>query len=117
MARAAPVVDTQTALTATANGSAIPAPVGGAAPKVGIFIDVTVATGTNPTLDITVEYSLNGGSNWAADEAGADSFAQITADGESFKVFDVKAARYRLVYAIGGTTPSFTLTVRHYGIG
>jgi len=113
MSRGSPVVDTQTAITTTANSAAIDAPL---TPKIGIFIDVTAIAGT-PTLDITLEYSLDGGTNWSADEVGADAIAQITATGESFKVFDAKAPVYRLVYAIGGTTPSFTFTARHYGIG
>lgn len=113
MARAAVLIETQTGIDANTNGAAIPAPAGGAAPKVGIFIDVTVATAG--TLDIALQYSLDGGTTWAVDEAGADSLAQIAATGQSFKTFDVKAAHYRLVYTV--VTGPFTFTVRHYAIG
>ena len=115
MARLSPVVDTQTALTGNGNSALINAPEGGVAPKVGIFIDVT-AVGTAPTLDITIEHSLDG-TNFEADEADAQSFIQITAIGRAFKVFDVKGSKYRLVYAVGGTTPSYDFTVRQVGIG
>lgn len=116
MSRQSPVVDTQTALAATTNSPAIEVPGGGLAAKVGVFIDVSAVGGT-PTLDVALEYSLDGGTTWAADEVGADSFAQITATGQSFKTFDVKARHYRLAYTVGGGTPSLTFTVRHYPIG
>lgn len=115
MSRSSPVVDTQTAATATTQSAAIPSPLGGGAPKMGVYIDVT-AVGVTPTLDVTLEYSLDG-TNFLPEESAADSFTQITAIGRAFKVFDVKAAVYRLVYTIGGTTPSFTFTVRHVALG
>ena len=115
MSRGSPVVDTQTAITTTTQSAAIPAPLGGGAPKIGIYVDVTAVAGT-PTLDITLEYSLDG-TNFLADEGAADSLSQLTAISRAFKVFDMKAAVYRLVYTIGGTTPSFTFTVRHVAIG
>ena len=112
MTRPAPIVDTQTGLSADADSGALEPPLGGASPKLGIAIDVTTATAGS--LDVALEYSLDGGANWYPDEAGADSFAQITTTGQSFAVFEVKAPLYRLAYTV--VTGPFDFTVRHYAI-
>ena len=63
-----------------------------------------------------VEVSANGGSTWASADP-VDAFTQITAAGNVAKQFRCKSNVYRIVYAIGGTTPSFTFSVREYDLG
>lgn len=46
--------------------------------------------------------------------ATPDTFAQITTTASVVKAFTTKAPYYRVVYTIGGTTPSFTFSVRSY---
>lgn len=77
--------------------------------KLALLVNVTAASGTTPTLDLSVQWSADGTTFFAAQPA--DAFTQITTTGGAAKVFDVKAAFYRLLWTIGGTTPSFTFTV------
>lgn len=60
---------------------------------------------------------------WAAHPTGADdfkpassdsAFAQITAAGQVCETFRVRGDNYRLIYTLGGTTPSFTFTVSEH---
>lgn len=71
--------------------------------QLAIAVDVTVFTGTTPTLDLKVQWSGNG-TNWGDPEAAADTFTQITATGIVVKRFPVQAPKWRIDYAIGGTT-------------
>lgn len=73
-----------------------------------IFLDVTVVSGTVPTLDVEVQWSHDG-TTFASAQA-ADSFTQITAATKVAKRFDVKGSHYRLKWTIAGTTPSFTFS-------
>ena len=75
-------------------------------------VDVSAASGTTPTLDISVQWSMDG-TTWSS-AATPDTFTQITATASTVKTFQVKAPNFRVVYAIGGTTPSFTFSVRSY---
>ncbi len=76
-----------------------------------LFLDVTAHSGTSPTLDITVEWSMDG--TKFAVPAAAQSFAQILeVDLAQVLVVPVLGSSYRLVYDIEGTTPSYTFTVR-----
>lgn len=81
--------------------------------KLAVYLDVTAASGTTPTLDVTV---------MAKDPASGKyfeigSFTQATATtseaifigGGSDAEFPVKT--FRIEYTIGGTTPSFTFSV------
>lgn len=88
----------------------------GQVPVISLLVNVTAASGTTPTLDITVQWSPDGGATWASADP-VDSFTQITAAGNVAKRFAVKANVYRIVYTIGGTTPSFTFSVREYDMG
>lgn len=81
--------------------------------KLAVYLDVTAASGTSPTLDVTVK---------AKDPASGKyflvgTFAQKTAVA-SEAIFigggaDVEFATrtYRIEYVIAGTTPSFTFSV------
>lgn len=70
-----------------------------------LFLDVTAASGTTPTLDVTVEGSRDG-STWYT----LGTFAQKTAVSTERKSFPCdRFVRTRRV--IGGTTPSFTYSI------
>mgnify|MGYP000652015337 CR=1 FL=1 len=81
--------------------------------NISLLVDVTAASGTGPTLALSVEWSHDGGTTFAAGEP-ADTFTQISAASKAVKRFDVKAPDYRIVWTIGGTTPSFTFSAREY---
>lgn len=69
-----------------------------------LVLAITAATGTTPTLDVTVQTSRDG-STWYT----AGTFTQATATGTQRKTFALD--RYvRLAWTIGGTTPSFTFS-------
>lgn len=75
-------------------------------------VRVTAASGTTPSLALSVEWS-NDATNFAVPET-ADTFTAITAAIERVKTFERKAKFYRLVWAITGTTPSFTFQIYEY---
>ena len=77
---------------------------------INLMATVTAVSGTTPTLDLSVQWSNDGGTTWAGADT-ADSFAQITATKNTVKQFAVKGAMFRVVYTIGGTTPSFTFSL------
>lgn len=81
--------------------------------KLAVFLDVTAASGTSPTLDVVVK---------AKDPASGKyftigTFAQKTAvaneaifiGGGSDSIFATKT--FRVEYTLGGTTPNFTFSV------
>jgi len=71
---------------------------------------VTAATGTTPTLDLTVQTSPDA-TNWYT----AGTFAQKTTAATERKIFPVD--RYvRIVQTVGGTTPSFTFTLKGFSV-
>lgn len=83
--------------------------------QLAIAVDVTVISGTAPTLDLTIEWSADG-TTWAAD-ATPDTFTQIVAVGMAFKRQPVKAPLWRLKYDIGGTGVSLTFKVVTINVG
>lgn len=93
-------------MTATADGAAVE--VGGA----GVFrgeLDVTAASGTNPTLDVEIETSHDGVNNWRLVAA----FAQKTGVANERKVFAGLDRFIRATATIGGSeTPKFTFSVK-----
>jgi hypothetical protein len=93
------------ALTATATTAAF-TPSFGCAYEVNI--PVTAVTGTNPTLDVTIEESDDGGTNWFR----VYDLPRITAAGiyRSPKL-PLTGNRVRYVQTVGGTNPSFTRAI------
>jgi len=82
--------------------------------QLNILANVTAVSGTTPTLTLSVEWSHNAGTTWFKADP-ADAFTQITATGAVTKQFATKAEWFRVVWTIGGTTPSFTFTLdTHY---
>lgn len=81
--------------------------------KLSLFVDVTaVGADTDETLDLSVEWSHDGTTFGPAETA--DAFSQLTQPGgvqAVVKQFDVKAPQYRVVWTLGGTTPSFTFSI------
>jgi hypothetical protein len=72
-----------------------------------VFVNVTAQSGTTPTMDLRVDWSLDGATWYNV----ADTFTQIGAvTGGFFKQFMVKAPYYRLVWTLGGTTPNYTFS-------
>jgi len=73
-----------------------------------VVIPVTVASGTNPTLDIRIEESFDSGTNWVT----LYEFQRITATGHYFSpVLKSVGRNIRYVQTISGTTPSFTRSI------
>ena len=92
------------ALTATGNSAALDVkktPVDG----VTVEIAVTAASGTTPTLDVTIQES-NDNSTWR----NVTTFPQITGTGRFFRRVSSGFRYLRLARTVGGTTPSFTVT-------
>lgn len=119
MARGTTVVLASAARTVTGQSSGVPQNTSqwsGSSSKYGsisLMADVTAASGTTPTLDIAVEWSHDNSTWFASDPA--DTMTQITTTGKAVKNFTVKGQYFRLNYTIGGTTPSFTFSVRSQG--
>lgn len=73
-----------------------------------LCVVASAVTGTNPTLDVTVQQSLDG-ANWFT----TDSFTQLTAIGSELKKnIRVAGISMRVVGTIAGITPSFTFDCR-----
>lgn len=74
-------------------------------------LDVTRASGTTPTLDVTLEHSPDG-STWST----LGTFAQKTAVSSEQKVFGPCHRYVRVKHAITGTGPLFRYTVSGEGV-
>lgn len=73
-----------------------------------ITIPVTVVSGTNPTLDVRVEESFDGGTNWVT----LYEMQRITAVGSyNTPILRASGRTIRYVRTITGTTPSFTMAI------
>ena len=93
------------ALTASANTAAISNALGNG---FQVNVNVTAATGTTPTLDIRVEESFDGGTNWVT----LYEMQRITAAGNyNTPILRASGRHIRYVQTVGGTTPSFTRSV------
>lgn len=93
----------------TASGSSSAIIVNGAE-KVNLLVDVTVVSGTTPSLTLSVEWSHDG-TTWFPAATPDTLGAAITAVTKRVHVLDIKAPFCRVVWAITGTTPSFTFAV------
>lgn len=78
-----------------------------------VQLDVTAASGTTPTLDVVIEDTLDG-TNWNV----VGTFAQKTATGrEVINITTPFHGQMRVRWTIGGTTPSFTFSVKAVFVG
>lgn len=74
-----------------------------------VLLNVTAASGTGPTLDVKIQTS-DDNSDWY--DLGS-SFSQITAVSKPAALKLTNFGKYiRAVYTIGGTSPSFTFTIK-----
>ena len=73
-----------------------------------VTLDVSVASGTAPTLDVKLQHSPDE-SLWS--DLGT-AFAQKTGVAREVKVFTQYHRYVKTVYTIAGTTPSFTFSVK-----
>lgn len=98
----------------TTSGSAESGEEWGAIDRIRAQLDVTAASGTTPSLAVFVESTLDG-TNW--DTLPGGTFAAKTAAGREVITLTtpVIARRVRVRWAITGTTPSFTFSVRLQG--
>lgn len=93
------------ALTSTTTSSAVANNLGNG---FQINIAVTAVAGTNPTLDIRVEESFDGGTNWVT----LYEMQRITATGSyNSPIMRATGRHIRYVRTVGGTSPSFTNAV------
>src|SRR4051812_7515548 len=69
-------------------------------------LTVSARSGTTPTLDVTLETSIDDGTTW--DTVGA--FSQFTNTGSDGHVFGPLGDKCRWKWTIAGTTPSFTFS-------
>lgn len=93
------------ALTSTTTTSAFTPTFG---TSYSVNIPVTAVTGTNPTLDFSIEESDDGGTNWFK----VYDFPRITATGMyRSPIIRMTGNRVRFVQTLGGTLPSFTRAV------
>lgn len=94
---------------------------------VAVYLDITAASGTNPTLDVKIQCSPDN-TTWfdpaalstATGTANRDHFvfAQKTTTGQDIKILAAVPCRYiREYHTVGGTTPSFTYSIKADIIG
>lgn len=101
-----------TAITATGESGAILPPLSS---SIHLIATVSAVSGTLPTLTLGIEWSHDGGTTWAAADTAADQqFTQVSTTGARRKTFQVAGNLYRLVWTVGGTAPSFTVSVSEY---
>lgn len=75
-----------------------------------VYLDITAASGTTPTLDVKLQTSYDDGGTWFDLPSGA--FSQKSAVGKDVLQIGSNFGRWlRIDYSIGGTTPSFTFSV------
>ena len=108
------VVEVAAAAYTTSGNSGV---LGGYAPASTLIIQqsVTVITGTLPTLDMVVEDTLDG-INW---RSLGTTFAQVlTVTGTVYQVVTVPFTdRIRVRWTLGGTLPSYTMSVQVFAKG
>ncbi len=94
------------AQTASNNSSAVSV---GHLRELLVFLNVSAASGTNPTLSAKVQTSDDGGTTWYDLPSGA--FTQATGSTSQVLAFTAFGDTIRVSSTIGGTSPSFTYKV------
>ena len=73
-----------------------------------VMINVTAASGTNPTYDVVIQESYDGGTVWE----NVYAFERITTTGQYISpVLNLRGNRVRYVQTVTGTSPSFNRVV------
>jgi hypothetical protein len=78
--------------------------------KVAILWSVTAVSGTTPTVNHVLDWSVDNGITWCRDLQFAPP--ELTAAGNGTGCVDVKGTSFRVSIVIGGTTPSVTSSVQ-----
>ncbi len=95
----------------TTSGTVGVRPGAASADSIRAQLNVTAASGTSPTLNVVIEDSIDGGTNW--DVIG--TFAQRVGVGREVVNITIPFSEtVRVRWTIGGTTPSFTFAVDWY---
>lgn len=89
----------------TASTTSGPVAAAGQATSAVLAVHCTAASGTTPTLDVSLEESADG-SSWSA--ITGSSITQLTAAGNRLATALVTKNFVRATVTIAGTTPSFT---------
>lgn len=98
----------QVAVAVDADGALVPV----LSRTVVFFLNVSAASGTSPTLDVTIEVQDPVSGTWSV----LDTFAQKVAVGSERRVFsNLMESNLRASWDIAGTTPLFTFTVSVQG--
>lgn len=72
-----------------------------------IFISITAASGTTPTIVFTVEGSFDNATFYKISD-----FAQMVTTGDVSKIFSENPYQFvRVSYIVGGASPSFTTVI------
>lgn len=100
------------ARTVTGNSGAIG--VGSGAATIELEVEVTAASGTSPSMTLSVLWSEDG-VNFGNPDGSSDAFTAITAATNVVKNLTVRAPYMEIVWTITGTTPSFTFSVLESG--
>jgi len=101
------VMNTGGAVTSTTTGETIAVP---QYRELTAYLSVTAVSGTAPTLNAVIESSPDG-SVWYTHT----SFTQATASTTEAKSLSNFGKNIRVVSTLGGTTPSFTFTLKATG--
>jgi len=72
-----------------------------------IFLEIDTVTGTSPTLDVSVQIKDDAADDWHT----LTSFAQKTAAGRDYARITNFGHYLRVSCTIGGTNPSFTMSI------
>lgn len=91
----------------TASTTSGPVAAAGQATVAVLAVHCTAASGTTPTLDVSLEESADGDS-WSA--ITGSGITQLTAAGNKMATALVTKNYVRAAVTIGGTTPSFTFS-------
>lgn len=104
------VLHPATARTATGNGTAMQLGAVSATQDVYATLHVIAASGTNPTLDVTVRSDDNSGMTTPTTRLTFTQATGITSEWKS-AAGAITDDYWRVTYTIGGTNPSFTFVV------
>ncbi len=109
--RGASRITLQPSTAETASGSAIVAESVGEFRELLVTLNCTAASGTTPTLNVKLQTSDDGGTTWY--DLPSAAFTQLTAAGTGILQLNVPFGdTLKVVWTIGGTTPSFTFAVK-----
>lgn len=78
----------------------------GYAGDVVLAVHVTAASGTSPTLNVSLEESADGSGSWTA--ITGSGITQLTAAGNALAYAAPSKSFVRVTATVAGTTPSFT---------